>query len=386
MADIQMNGRGFAPQAGSYQTYQAYAPAPQAADPSAAYAAEHAAPQPQKRGGMSVWAALLGSALSIGLVIGVSIWGYQLMARDVSGVPVVRAVQGEMRVRPEEPGGSQAAHQGLSVNEVAAAGATAGPSDQIVLAPEPINLDDTNMPLIDQLVAAQPGIAAASNDGGATQTAPAAQALSPEMASIKELADKIAAGATPLAGIGETTGPDVETALGLAPSGQSTGAPTAAELGQTGASQSGTSQTAALTATVPATAISPTTPGVSLSLRPQLRPSVVRSASADSQTIFSDTSASGPRDIDAATLPTGTRLVQLGAYESPEIARREWDRFNDRFPDYMAGKDRVIQRALSGGRTFFRLRVHGFGDLADARRFCSALTAQNTDCIPVVTR
>jgi hypothetical protein len=28
----------------------------------------------------------------------------------------------------------------------------------------------------------------------------------------------------------------------------------------------------------------------------------------------------------------------------------------------------------------------GFDDLAAARRFCAALAAQNTDCIPVVTR
>ena len=29
-------------------------------------------------------------------------------------------------------------------------------------------------------------------------------------------------------------------------------------------------------------------------------------------------------DIDPATIPPGTRLVQLGAYGSPEVARAEW--------------------------------------------------------------
>ena len=57
-----------------------------------------------------------------------------------------------------------------------------------------------------------------------------------------------------------------------------------------------------------------------------------------------------------------------------------------RFSDYLAGKKRVIQRAESGGRIFYRLRAMGFADLADARRFCSALVAENADCIPVVTR
>jgi hypothetical protein len=79
-------------------------------------------------------------------------------------------------------------------------------------------------------------------------------------------------------------------------------------------------------------------------------------------------------------------LVQLGAYESPEIARQEWTRFSSRFGEYMEGKQRVVQRAESGGRTFYRLRALGFEDLSDARRFCSALLAKKADCIPVVTR
>ncbi len=52
----------------------------------------------------------------------------------------------------------------------------------------------------------------------------------------------------------------------------------------------------------------------------------------------------------------------------------------------MNGKDRLIQRAESGGRTFYRLRAMGFDDLADARRFCSALVAEEAACIPVVVR
>jgi hypothetical protein len=45
-----------------------------------------------------------------------------------------------------------------------------------------------------------------------------------------------------------------------------------------------------------------------------------------------------------------------------------------------------VQKASSGGRVFYRLRAMGFDDLGDARRFCSALVAENADCIPVVTR
>ena len=37
---------------------------------------------------------LAGAAVSMLLIVGVGIWGYKLLVRDVSGVPVVRAAEG----------------------------------------------------------------------------------------------------------------------------------------------------------------------------------------------------------------------------------------------------------------------------------------------------
>ena len=88
----------------------------------------------------------------------------------------------------------------------------------------------------------------------------------------------------------------------------------------------------------------------------------------------------------AASLPAGTRLAQLGAYESAAVARSEWDRIHGQFEDYLDGKERVIQKAESGGRIFYRLRAMGFADLSDARRVCATLIAGKADCIPVTTR
>jgi hypothetical protein len=49
----------------------------------------------------------------------------------------------------------------------------------------------------------------------------------------------------------------------------------------------------------------------------------------------------------------------------------------------MAAKAMVVQPAESGGRTFYRLRAHGFDGEDDARRFCSAFVSENAVCIPV---
>ena len=50
--------------------------------------------------------------------------------------------------------------------------------------------------------------------------------------------------------------------------------------------------------------------------------------------------------------------------------------------------DRPMMRAAaqSGGRTFFRLRAHGFADEDETRRFCAALLAENASCIAVTQR
>ena len=96
--------------------------------------------------------------------------------------------------------------------------------------------------------------------------------------------------------------------------------------------------------------------------------------------------ARGTVDIDPKSLEVGTRLAQLGAYESAEVARSEWTRISAKFGEFFDDKARVVQRAESGGRIFYRLRAHGFEDLSDARRFCSALVAGNADCIPVTMR
>jgi hypothetical protein len=93
-----------------------------------------------------------------------------------------------------------------------------------------------------------------------------------------------------------------------------------------------------------------------------------------------------PVEIDPAALEVGTRLVQFGAFGSDKEARAEWVRLSGRFGELMAGKAMVILAAESGGRTFYRLRAHGFDDEDDARRFCSALVAENASCIPVAHR
>ncbi|MDP3958604.1 MAG: SPOR domain-containing protein [Pseudorhodobacter sp.] len=118
--------------------------------------------------------------------------------------------------------------------------------------------------------------------------------------------------------------------------------------------------------------------GMARSKRPLARPAALPVVPGDGAAVVPE--------VDAATLAVGTRLVQLGAFDDAAGARAEWDRLVPQFGELLAGKSRVVQAAQSNGVTFYRLRAHGFESEADARRFCSALLAENAACIPVAVR
>lgn len=104
-------------------------------------------PQGSYTGLLSAATHWLGAGLSVSLVIGLGFWGYQLTIRDVTDVPVVRALEGPLRIQPDDPGGETAAHQGLAVNTVQSDGTVQTPADRVVLAPAPINLSDEDLTL-----------------------------------------------------------------------------------------------------------------------------------------------------------------------------------------------------------------------------------------------
>ena len=314
-----------------------------------------------------------GALASLALVVGVGVWGYKLMMRDVSGVPVVRAIEGPMRVQPDDPGGRQADHQGLAVNAVAAKGTAAPPPDRLALAPQPVRLSDEDAPM-GELAATK-----ASADSAAVSAF--------RNGDVEALVEEVTEEAAP---------PAHETAAGPEPSADRIVQPDPLE--DTAAAKSapdGPKDAAPEVAEtdVAKAEVSPAlldAPGVKRSPRPVVRPARLASADAMGADVAAALSAAQDAvasvDVDPDSLPEGTRLAQLGAYDSVEVARSEWERLTGRFDEYLDGKKRVIQKASSGGRTFYRLRAMGFDDLSDARRFCSALVAENADCIPVTVR
>lgn len=283
----------------------------------------------------------LGAVLSVALIFGAGGWVWQLMQRDVAGVPVVRALEGPLRVAPENPGGRQASHQGLSVNELAAAQDEA-PRDTIVLAPAPLDLaaeDRTPARTLDE----QPQHSAEFEE----QPIPVALQ--------QEFIEPMASAGT---GLGFTS--PTRRAVSASPR------PPARETGQLDQSRM------AALAAPPSAAFGS---GVADDLASSVASSVAMGLSGVREL-----------DVDPATIGPGTRLVQLGAYDDVATARAAWDQLASRFNPLLDDRGRVIEAAHSGGSVFYRLRAHGFSDERDARRFCAALVDQQIDCIPVLIR
>jgi cell division protein FtsN len=284
---------------------------------------------------------VIGALVSLSLIIGVGIWGYKLIMRDVSGIPVVRAMEGDMRVLPDNPGGDVATHAGLSINELVARGEASAPEDRLVLAPAAGGLAEEDM-------IAPPETLADAITMDTTLPEPVQQAGFDDEAI--------------------TRGSTVDDVLALV-----------AEIVEA----DGQAQIAAMDR-VPAT-----TRGVAVSLLPAARPAGLRAAPATQTAAAPATPAPAPApapeaQVTNASFSPGTDLVQLGAYSSAELAGQEWARLVNRFGPLMNGRERVIQVSTQSSGTWYRLRASGFSDRDDARRFCAALQAEGAECIAVV--
>lgn len=326
--------------------------APQSAAPTMAAALMSSARMPSAAGAQRM-ANLAGAVVSLALVVGLGVWGYKLLARDVSGVPVIRAAAGPMRVAPETPGGRPADYQGFSVNQVAAEGAAAKPADRLVLAPKPVDLTAEDTPAVAGAVPAAPQAPQAAQVDISAGGAALPQG---KLADIQALAAQLAAGSTPM----DETAPIKASASVVAPM---------------------------VAVAPPAKVVTPAPKsGLARSLRPRLRPAGLQKASASGPVEAALKSAARAGEIDAASLPVGTRLAQLGTFDTADGARAGWHKLDARFGDLLEGKSLVVQQATSGGRVFYRLRAHGFDDINEARRFCAAFVSEGVECFPVATR
>ena len=279
-----------------------------------------------------------GAALSVFLMVGAIGWSYQLIIRDISQIPIVRAQLGPLRVAPEDPGGLTAANQGLSVTQLAV---NEKPlmSNEIHLAPAAQILNAENLGL-----EVTNGVQSNTDVGTLEiKEVNAENSINLKALSNKIEADKVSKETASLSKVAFSQKRiEIENAVSLA-----------------------------LSIT--------DDPAASLTLlRPKIRP----------ETIQKDNKISGEQIVTNEPLfelTKGSAVVQLGAFDSKNLAKSEWQRFEKLLGSILIAKKMIVQEAESGGKIFYRLRAAGFDDISDARQFCTAISDKVT-CVPVVTR
>lgn len=294
---------------------------------------------------------IIAGISSLWLTVGMGYWAIDLARRDVSGVTVVKALVGPMRLVPDNPGGDVISYQGLSVNEIAAKKGATDLPDKVILAPSSIDLSSEDAPGLTPAQSA-PLISLPQTQ---TKSQPRPLTVPPVASKDPSYMDMAPEDFSPK--IIQTS---IEEALSIAIANSSLDDPS---MPPEGAMQGGQER----------------------SIRPKPRPLALMVPQSDIRQNDAVAGISG-REISYDDIAIGTRLVQLGSFSTPEVARLEWVRLSAKFDQFFADKVRVVQRAPVDNKIYFRLRAHGFIDAEDSKRFCAAMQAEGAACIPAIKR
>jgi len=295
---------------------------------------------------------LAGAAMFVALIGAMGLWAYRLGTRDAAEVPIIRAMEGPTRVQPADPGGLQAAHQGLEVNAVLAGRPAPAPEQATAVAPPP---------------------ALAAEDGPQGELVVAAPEPMPDVA----LND----GDLPMPG--EDAPGGVQPAPDFASAMTAPAAPDAPTADENGTVDVAAMVQAAMLPAAPVTRprVRPANLVVARATVPAAAPTQV--AAAPRAEAPAPTPAAAPASREASNVGPGTRMVQLGAFDSEAITRAAWDRLVSANGDLLGSKSLYVERMTANARVFYRLRVAGFETADQTRVTCEALRARSIDCIPV---
>ena len=80
-------------------------------------------------------------------------------------------------------------------------------------------------------------------------------------------------------------------------------------------------------------------------------------------------------------LPAGNAVVQLGAYRSEDELYEAWNKMQVKFDDLSYREPTVIRADLGAKGIYYRLRIAGIANAAEAKTLCATLSAKGQACI-----
>ncbi|MEL7470594.1 MAG: SPOR domain-containing protein [Pseudomonadota bacterium] len=336
----------------------------------------------------------IGALVAMALLLTLGVWFYRLGVRDAQNVPIIRAAIEPAKTRPDDPGGLVAPHQDVSSYGVAdSAGVQASAAVIAPPPPEP-RAEDVAMgeltPVSDAPVAPQKPAATVANAlSGAVDDALKDVSTEDLIKQAEEIAAVVRAVQQPDASTApeETAAKPAEAApqqpeeAAQVQEPEPTDEPAADATGEqlalaTPATSEDTAEAEA-NEEEPAPEItggSREAPAISPPVlkRPPNLLDRVKQAGAVEKASASELSA---RAAQSAV------QIQLAADPSEAVIRAMWAKIRRANDDILHDRALAVGTTISGGTTYYRLRVGPFRDGAEARSVCQALKARGQDCL-----
>ena len=285
---------------------------------------------------------IFGAVISLNLILWAGYWTYNIISRDINGIPIVAAQPGPLRVAPDTPGGIEAENIELAVTKIASQELPPNPK-AVELAPgtEKLTPDDLTIfqairqkKIIDRQAALNNQIHLG--------------VIEPNLS--KEISF-------------ETVNPESNTA-----------------------NYSITENQSELVAAALALALKPSADNLIgnavaqnkfKQIKPRPRPgSLLEVSVSTTETVIRPALAS---------VETGLAVVQFGTFATETVAFEEWDRLSKNLSVILDGRPKYVERIKRNGNEIYRLRLGGFVNIDDASRFCSAVISQE-NCVPVIAK
>jgi hypothetical protein len=287
---------------------------------------------------------IIGAIISVNLMLWAGYWAYNIISRDINGIPIVAAQPGPLRVAPDFPGGIEAENIELAVTKIASQELPPNPQ-AVELAPSTAKLVDADITIYQALK--QKKLIdnhAIKNQQGHDEIIEAELSKEVSFGAIK--ASSVSANYAIVDNQSELVA--AALALALKPSGQSIA-------------------NDAILANINSRIIKP---------RPRPGSLLVKSS------LFKNPNVILPA---LGLVERGLAVVQFGTFETKEVAFSEWDRLSKNFAVILDGRPKYVERIQRNGNEIYRLRLGGFANLDDANRFCFAvISAEN--CVPVIAK
>ncbi|MCP1213500.1 SPOR domain-containing protein [Acetobacter okinawensis] len=280
-------------------------------------------------------------AAGLGGLLVLGIGGWAVLGHHQSGIPVMGPPPVAMRTKPVDPGGMQ-------LDTLALPDADATQQGHPVPAPEKPN----------------PAALAAQYGG---QPAPAPGAVAPNAAS---------AAAPAPAGAEGSAAP---VAAGNSSATTTTSTPEPAPVPDAAAPSNGAALKPVPTTPLPAQGTATPAEPAPEALKEALTPTDEVSDGEEEAAPWPAAKKAAP----AVRAATGKYQVQLAALQTEADAQKEWTRLKTRYPTLFGDVTPAFVRTEQNNATFYRLRVQGFGAVADAKDFCSSVRERGMACMVV---